>query len=98
MHAAVNISGPGINRAREPFYLDPMLVWNSEEGRFAEWGAEIGRHLFPVGELDNGRFFLGLDEYTELYLVETWVASFGPMPAGLDNLVLGVAPTVIARA
>jgi hypothetical protein len=92
---AVNISGPGINRARESFELDPELTWDGEEGRFLEWGESIGRRLFPLGELDHGRFFLAIDEISEIYLVETWVASFGRMPQALENLILGVAPHVI---
>ncbi|MGW2934055.1 SUKH-3 domain-containing protein [Streptomyces sp. NPDC001156] len=92
---AVNVSGPGISRARQPFELDPELTWGSEEGRFLEWGESIGRQLFPVGEHDHGRFFLAIDEVSEIYLVETWVASFGPMPQALENLILGVAPHVI---
>ncbi|WP_317447519.1 hypothetical protein [Streptomyces collinus] len=29
---------------------------------------------------------------SEIYLVETWIASFGPMPHALKNLILGVMP------
>jgi hypothetical protein len=87
----VNVSGPGISCARTPFELDPELAWG-EDDRFAGWGESIGHRLFPLGELDHGRFFLGIDEVGVIYLVETWVASFGPMPQAMDNLVLGVAP------
>jgi hypothetical protein len=91
---AVNISGPGISRAREPFEFDPMLCLG-EGDRFLEWGEEIERSIFPVGVHDGGRFFLGIDELGELYLVETWLASFGRMPEGMANLILGVQPIVI---
>ncbi|QDN74690.1 hypothetical protein FNV64_02265 [Streptomyces sp. S1A1-7] len=91
---AVNISGPGINRAREPFEFDPMLCLG-EGDRFLEWGEEIGKSVFPIGVHDEGRFFLGIDEYSELYLVETWVASFGRMPEAMSNLILGVQPSVV---
>ncbi|WP_425579163.1 SUKH-3 domain-containing protein [Streptomyces lannensis] len=57
----VNVSGPGISCARTPFALDPELTWG-EGDRFVEWGEAIGRHLYPLGELDHGRFFLGIDE------------------------------------
>lgn len=87
----VNVSGPGISCARTPFELDPELTWG-EHDRFLERGESVGRRLFPLGELDHGRFFLAIDEVHEIYLVETWVASFGPMPQALENLVLGVAP------
>ncbi|QDY76760.1 SUKH-3 domain-containing protein [Streptomyces qinzhouensis] len=91
---AVNISGPGISRAREPFEFNPMLCLG-EGDRFLEWGEEIKKSIFPVGVHDEGRFFLGVDERGELYLVETWVASFGRMPEAMSNLILGVQATVI---
>ncbi|MGQ5654778.1 SUKH-3 domain-containing protein [Streptomyces sp. EKR5.2] len=87
----VDVSGPGISCARTPFALDPELTWG-EDDRFVEWGEAIGRHLYPLGELDHGRFFLGIDEAGVIYLVETWVAGFGPMPHSMEHLVLGVAP------
>lgn len=42
--------------------------------------------------VDHGRFLLAIDEVGVIYLVETWVASFGPMPQAMENLVLGIAP------
>lgn len=86
----MTIGGPGITRAREPFALDPEPAWG-EDDRFSEWSESIGRCLYPLGALDRGRFFLGIDEVSEIYLVETWVASFGTMPQALENLILGVA-------
>ncbi|MFF9656599.1 SUKH-3 domain-containing protein [Streptomyces griseoluteus] len=77
--------------ARTPFELDPELACG-EEDRFLQWGESLGRSLFPLGELDHGRFFLAIDEAAEIYLVETWLARFGPAPQALENLVLGVAP------
>ncbi|MEV0091191.1 SUKH-3 domain-containing protein [Streptomyces sp. NPDC050738] len=88
---SIGNGGPGITSARETFELDPLLALG-EEDRFLDWGDEIGRHLFPLGELCDGRFFLGMDEFSEIYLIETWIARFGPMPDGLDNLLLGVQP------
>lgn len=44
-----------------------------------------------------GRYFLGIDEQSEIYLIETWVASFGRMPQAMDNLISGVRPTVISE-
>ncbi|MFG3047924.1 SUKH-3 domain-containing protein [Streptomyces sp. NPDC048241] len=87
----VHVNGPGITCARTPFELDPELAWG-EEDRFLEWGGHLGRRLFPLGELDHGRFFLAIDDATEIYLVEAWLACFGPTPQALENLVHGVAP------
>ncbi|MFD4955150.1 SUKH-3 domain-containing protein [Streptomyces sp. NPDC058451] len=77
--------------AREPFELDPELAWG-EDDRFSEWSDSIGRRLVPLGELDHGRYFLGIDENSEIYLVASWIAGFGPMPQALENLILGVKP------
>ncbi|MDR6981121.1 hypothetical protein J2X68_007863 [Streptomyces sp. 3330] len=87
----VSVDGPGINRAREPFELDPELAWG-EDDRFSEWSDSLGIRLFPLGEFDHGRFFLGIDDDSEIYLVETWVANLGPMPHALEKLILGVMP------
>lgn len=86
-----DLSGPGLSMARQPFELDPLLCLG-EDDRFAEWGEVIGRSLFPLGELDKGRFFLGIDETGEVYLIETWLASFGPARDAIGNLILGIAP------
>ncbi|MFE1925966.1 SUKH-3 domain-containing protein [Streptomyces asoensis] len=91
---AVNISGSGVNRAREPFELDPSLC-EGEGDRFLEWGEDVKRSIFPIGVLDDGRFFLGIDENSEIYLVETWLASFGSMPEAMSNLIMGVKATII---
>lgn len=90
----VEIHGPGVTKAKEPFELDPSLC-EGEEGRFTEFGRRIGREIFPIGELDHGRYLLGIDQNTEIYVVETWIASFGPMPAAMDSLVLGMKPMSI---
>ena len=91
---AVHISGPGREKAKEPFEIDPGLC-EGEGELFVTWGEELKRQLFPLGELDRGRFFLAIDENTEIYLVETWAASFGAMPAAVENLVLGNNPTEV---
>ncbi|MEU9202900.1 SUKH-3 domain-containing protein [Streptomyces sp. NPDC048332] len=87
----VQISGPGITCARTPFTFDPEHAVG-EEDRFADWSSTVGRDIFPIGELDEGRFFLGIDETSEIYLIETWIATFGPVREALEKLVLGVSP------
>jgi hypothetical protein len=87
----VAICGPGISGAREPFEFNAGDLYG-EEGRFADWSVAMGNSLFPIGELDQGRFFLGISEIGEVFLVETWVASFGVGDTALENLVLGVRP------
>ncbi|MGW1910417.1 SUKH-3 domain-containing protein [Streptomyces sp. NPDC002076] len=87
----VRISGPGIDVAKTPFHFDPEQVVG-EEDRFADWSVTVGRDIFPIGELDEGRFFLGIDEGGEICLIETWVATFGRAQEALEKLVLGIAP------
>ncbi|MFB4282316.1 MULTISPECIES: SUKH-3 domain-containing protein [unclassified Nonomuraea] len=77
--------------APEPFELDPSLAYG-EEDRFIDWSEVIGHSLYPLGELDGGRFFLGIDEVGRIYLVANWIACYGTIPEGLENLIRGVAP------
>ncbi len=86
--------GRGISRAREPFELNPLLALG-EEDRFAEWGEVIEKSLFPIGELDQGRYFLGCDESGGVYLVADWLAYFGENRQAIDNLIIGVQPATI---
>jgi hypothetical protein len=90
----VTARGPGISVAREPFEFDPLQA-DGEDDRFAEWGEEIGRTLFPVGVLDQGQFFLGISETGEVYLIADWLACYGPVPQALERLVLGIKADVI---
>ncbi|MGQ5635731.1 MULTISPECIES: SUKH-3 domain-containing protein [unclassified Streptomyces] len=93
----VEISGPGITCAKSPFdFVPDNLI--GEEDRFADWSARIGHALFPIGELDQGRFFLGIDENSEIYLIETWLATFGPASQALEKLILGITPRRIETA
>lgn len=91
---SVHIGGPGREKAKEPFEFNPSLC-EGEGELFVTWGEELERQLFPLGELDRGRFFLAIDENAEIYLVETWAASFGAGPAAVENLVLGNKPTEV---
>ncbi|MFE2350586.1 SUKH-3 domain-containing protein [Kitasatospora cineracea] len=90
----VNVSGPGISVARTPFEFDPMVA-DGEDDRFSDWGDEIGETIFPLGELDHGRFFLGMSESGRVYLVSDWLASFGTGDEALERLIRGIAADVI---
>ncbi|MFI2504679.1 SUKH-3 domain-containing protein [Streptomyces sp. NPDC018972] len=85
-------AGTGISMARQPFVLDPLLCLG-EEDRFAEWGEELGESIFPVGEFDEGRGgFLGIDENGVIYQVVDTLSRFAEQRAGLECLILGIAP------
>lgn len=77
--------GSGITCAKTPFNFDPDNL-TGEEDRFADRSHTIGRAVFPLGELDEGGFFLGIDENSEIYLVETWLATFGDAQDALEKL------------
>ncbi|MEV1113516.1 SUKH-3 domain-containing protein [Actinosynnema sp. NPDC049800] len=86
---AFDIGGPGITSAKEPFELDPILC-DGEEDRFEGWGDHVDRSLFPIGELDHGRFLLGIDEHGFLYVVADFLMRFSAHVSGLEELLLGV--------
>lgn len=88
--------GPGISSFREAFEIDPTLAVG-EDDRFSGWSAHLGRNLYPLGELDGGRFFLGIDECREVYLVADWIARFGPANVAIEKLIYGVAPERVPR-
>ncbi|MFJ3661696.1 SUKH-3 domain-containing protein [Streptomyces sp. NPDC090119] len=84
---------PEVVEALEASGWEPGRRVDTDRWRaMCDWGESLGRRLFPLGELDHGRFFLAIDEAAEIYLVEAWLASFGLAPRALENLVRGVAP------
>jgi len=87
----VDISGPGVTCAREPFEFEPELAMG-EEGRFAELSELFHRNFFPVGETGQGEFFLGIDEKGILYLLAARAFSLGPVDVAIEHLVRGIAP------
>lgn len=91
---AFDARGEGVDRAREQFQLDPTLAVG-EEDRFSEWSELTGTSIVPIGELDHGRYFLGIDDLGKIYLVADWLAAFGVGPEGLERLILGRQPDVL---
>lgn len=83
--------GPG---GREAFEFDPTDALG-DEGRFADWGTDIGRSLFPVGSIKQEMFHLAIDEESVVYLVSSWLATYGPAPRAVGRLVLGHRPRTI---
>ncbi|MFB6633093.1 SUKH-3 domain-containing protein [Streptomyces sp. NPDC056362] len=86
---AVDVSGPGVSVAREPFVINPELAVGEEE-RFEELSTMFGRRFFPVGELEDCAFFLGIDEEGVLYSLAAWAFNLGPSDEALGNLIKGV--------
>lgn len=70
----VRQSGPGIERGRDSFELDPTLALGEAE-LFREYGAIVGEDLFPIGEAANGRVFLAVASDGRVYALmgeELW--------------------------
>ena len=79
--------GPGVDFAREPFALDPMLG-SGEKDRFAWRGSGLG--FFPLGEGAGGHAFVVVSREGALYLVMDsvhWVG--GTVWEGLYALIRG---------
>ncbi|MGW5353621.1 SUKH-3 domain-containing protein [Streptomyces sp. NPDC004031] len=89
---SVEIEGPGVNVAREPFLFDPEVAVG-EEDRFEVASERFGRALCPVGEIGRGEFFLAIDEDAVMYLLARDAFSLGPVDEALEKLVLGVKAT-----
>jgi hypothetical protein len=82
----VGSMGPGVEMARSEVCLDPSLAVGERE-RFAELR---GRQVFPLGEVDGGNGFLGVDRAGAVYLVaEEVLARWPSFEAALRSLVTG---------
>jgi hypothetical protein len=85
---AIEERGEGEVRAREPIEFDPDSA-RGEEDRFQGWNRIVGKTILPIGELDQGRYFLGIDEDGAIYVMVDWLGRFGIGIEGLENLILG---------
>jgi hypothetical protein len=89
--------GPGIECARGSFDLNPLLA-EGEEDRFAAFAAFVEGPMFPLGELDGGHAFLGIDTTGAVFLVEGWLARLGDdIYAALDATLEGRKSIVVAE-
>ena len=62
----VRQEGPGDERARESFDLDPVHCVMYED-EFAEYGARLSTRLYPLGEAGGGHVFLAIAEDGRVY-------------------------------
>ncbi|MDI6102621.1 SUKH-3 domain-containing protein [Actinoplanes sp. NEAU-A12] len=88
---AVDVSGSGLTCAREPFSLYPTSC-SGEEDRIAEWGVDLGKHFYPLGESSRREFFIVMDEDGGIFLMMDRVGALGVRERGLESLVRGIAP------
>ncbi|MGK3204319.1 SUKH-3 domain-containing protein [Amycolatopsis sp. MEPSY49] len=93
----IGVRGPGVSCAREPFELDPLLA-SGEGDRFIDWGTEIGKSLFPVGEFGDGRLFLAIDEAGQIYGLADRLGKYGPYDEALTKLISGISSDDVTPA
>ncbi len=88
--------GPGIEFARTPVVLDPMMAVG-ESDRFVEFAAPLGVSLYPLGETDDGHGFITIDERGRVFLIFDDLYFVGhTFDRALDNLLRGaVRPRIV---
>jgi hypothetical protein len=85
----VNADGPGLECARGGFCLDPTLA-RGEEDRFDGFGTWEGSALFPLGEIYDSYFFLGIAADGSVYIVGDSIRRLARnIRMALDSILLG---------
>jgi hypothetical protein len=79
-----------ITNGSHPSYMDPAFPQSYQKPQLTDPSNDYATAL--IGQYDLGRYFLGIGANAEVYLVESWVSSFGCVPEAMENLVLGVRP------
>jgi hypothetical protein len=85
----VESSGVPLDFRPAAFYVDPSrLIYESE--CFKTFEAQIGRRLYPLGELDSGIDFIGIDEKGWIYHLLTYITLQGrSFDEALEYMILG---------
>lgn len=84
--------GPGIECARSTLNLDPSLA-EGESDRFKPYSQLIGSKLYPLGEGDDGHYFVAVDERGRVFLVMDFLMFVADsFEVALENLLLGRKP------
>ena len=79
----------GLVAAKSTICLKPSLALG-EAQRFLHFSKALGVHLCPLGELDDGRFFLAIDERERVYVLELDICLAGDtFDSALETLLLG---------
>ena len=81
--------GSGVEFARTPVVLDPMLA-TGETDRFQEFAGVLNSGLYPLGETDDGHGFVAIDEQGRVFLVYDDLNFVGDtFESALENLLAG---------
>jgi hypothetical protein len=85
----LNPVGRGVNVSLARVVLEPTLAWG-EEDRFGGYQPILGKRLYPLGEYDNGHFFIAMDEAGAVHLIGVTFVTVAPtMDLALDGFILG---------
>lgn len=85
----VEVSGPGVQKARTSFDLDPVLC-SGQQRWFAGLSERHGARLFPLGEVQGGHASLGIDEHGGVHILfDRHVFFVGRRGDALGNLIDG---------
>ncbi|HBB87906.1 MAG TPA: hypothetical protein DC047_09845 [Blastocatellia bacterium] len=81
--------GSGVEFARTPIVLDPMLAMG-EDDRFREFSGILKSNLYPLGETDDGHGFVAIDEQGRVFLIYDDLNFVGEtFDSALENLLAG---------
>lgn len=82
--------GPGQNMARAPFRLDPTIAKHDGE-IFELFSTLTASAIYPIGELDNRNFYLGISLDGSVFLGMDQLELLADNPhRALNNLVEGI--------
>ena len=85
---AIDVRGPGIDRAREPFVLDPTRAIDAE-CLFQQYSKLLKTRLFPLGE-SGDQAFIAIADTGKVYLLFEGSLLIGDsIERALSNLIEG---------
>ncbi len=87
----IGAAGPGVDRSPSELNLDPTVA-AGEDDRFLDYFPELhGRAVFPLGEVDGGNGFLGIDTTGRTYLLMDEVCGRWPtFISAIEGLLRGI--------
>lgn len=83
-----DLDGPGMDKARESFRLDPTLV-EGECDRLGAFASVVGS-LYPLGDFAHGAYFIAMAQDGQVFVLEQDIQRVGgDIVDALDRLLLG---------
>lgn len=87
----LDLEGPGESVALGRVSFDPLCALG-ESDRFDEFGKVAGERLYPLGEYDNGHFFIGIGMSGAIYcLMDSLQVVGGNIDEAVHAFVEGIA-------